>query len=108
MGTRTARARRDRMRIIGTIVAGTAGRLALHFGVMMAFLTRRQLLNSAALALFQRKRPNVLIFMTDQESALLPGPAELPHRRRIERDAVRFTTAFCNTPQCFAAPSTLL
>ena len=46
--------------------------------------------------------------MTDQESALLPGPADLPNRRRIVRDAVRFTHAFCNTPQCSAARSSLL
>src|SRR5579862_8639497 len=46
--------------------------------------------------------------MTDQESALLPGPADLPNRRRIARDAVRFTSAFCNTPQCSAARSSLL
>jgi arylsulfatase A-like enzyme len=70
--------------------------------------TRRQILGSAALALMQGKRPNVLLFMTDQESALLPGPADTPNRRRIERDAVRFTSAFCNTPQCSAARSSLL
>jgi arylsulfatase A-like enzyme len=70
--------------------------------------TRRQLLHSAALGMLQRKPPNVLVFMTDQESALLPGPAELPNRRRLERDAVRFTSAFCNTPQCSAARSSLL
>ena len=46
--------------------------------------------------------------MSDQESALLPGPAVLPNRRRIERDAVRFNMAFCNTPQCSAARSSLL
>jgi len=70
--------------------------------------TRRQLLHSAALGMLQRKPPNVLVFMTDQESALLPGPAELPSRRRLERDAARFTSAFCNTPQCSAARSSLL
>jgi arylsulfatase A-like enzyme len=71
-------------------------------------LTRRQVLGSAAAAFMQGKRPNILLFMTDQESALLPGPATLPNRRRIERDAVRFTHAFCNTPQCSAARSSLL
>ncbi|MBS1859056.1 MAG: sulfatase-like hydrolase/transferase [Acidobacteria bacterium] len=72
-------------------------------------LTRRQLLGStAALAFAQERRPNVLVFMTDQESALLPGLAELPNRRRIERDGVRFTLAFSNTPQCSAARSSLL
>ena len=70
--------------------------------------TRRRLLQSSALAMLQGRRPNVLVFMTDQESALLPGPAELPNRRRIERDAARFSSAFCNTPQCSAARSSLL
>jgi len=46
--------------------------------------------------------------MTDQESALLPGPADLPNRRRLMPEAVRFTSAFCNTPQCSAARSSLL
>lgn len=71
-------------------------------------LTRRQLLASAALPMLPARRPNVLVFMTDQESALLPGPAELPNRRRFAAGAVRFTHAFCNTPQCSAARSTLL
>ena len=70
--------------------------------------SRRQLLSSVGLALLQRKPRNVLVFMTDQESALLPGPAELPNRRRLERGAARFTSAFCNTPQCSAARSSLL
>ncbi len=70
-------------------------------------LTRRQLL-AAALAPAAPKPPNVLVFFSDQESALLPGPAELPNRRRIERGAMRFTRVFCNTPQCSAARSSLL
>src|SRR5437879_1857213 len=91
------------------MTVGSAGLKSLrHLTAIMAFLTRRQLLNSAGLALFQRKRPNVLVFMSDQESALLPGPAVLPNRSRIERDAVRFNMAFCNTPQCSAARSSLL
>jgi arylsulfatase A-like enzyme len=53
-------------------------------------------------------RPNILVFMTDQETALLPGPVETPNRRRIEAHGVRFTNAFCNTPQCSAARSALL
>ncbi len=70
-------------------------------------LTRRELL-AAGLAPAAPKPPNVLVFFSDQESALLPGPAELPNRRRIERGALRFTHAFCNTPQCSAARSSLL
>jgi arylsulfatase A-like enzyme len=70
--------------------------------------TRREFVAASALALFQKRRPNILVFMSDQESALLPGPADLPNRRKLERDAVRFTHAFCNTPQCSAARSSLL
>lgn len=70
-------------------------------------LTRRGFLTSAAAAL-QRTRPNVLVFMTDQESALLPGPASLPNRGRITKGAANFTHAFCNTPQCSPARSSLL
>ena len=46
--------------------------------------------------------------MTDQETALLPGPVNTPNRRRIEASGVRFTNAFCNTPQCSPARSALL
>ena len=60
-------------------------------------MTRRDLLQSASFALFQRRRPNVLVFMSDQESAMLPGPANLPNRKRLLPDAVRFTSAFCRT-----------
>ena len=70
--------------------------------------TRRAFLASTTLAAAVGRRPNVLVFMSDQESALLPGPAELPNRRKLERGAARFTTAFCNTPQCSAARSSLL
>ncbi len=69
-------------------------------------LTRRQLLAGLPLAA-ATARPNVLIFLSDQESALLPGPVSLPNRRRIESHGVRFTHAFCNTPQCSAARSSL-
>lgn len=54
------------------------------------------------------ERPNVLLVMSDQESALLPGPANLPNRRKLEREATVFTQAFCNTPQCSPARSSLL
>src|SRR5512141_944454 len=70
--------------------------------------TRRDFLGAAALAAAPARRPNVLVFMTDQESALLPGPAATSNRRRIDRGGLRFTHAFCNTPQCSAARSALL
>jgi arylsulfatase A-like enzyme len=73
-------------------------------------LTRRSFLAGAALAsrAAPAKRPNVLVFMSDQESALLPGPVKLPNRQRLLDRGVRFTSAFCNTPQCSAARSSLL
>jgi len=55
-----------------------------------------------------QRRPNVLVFMSDQETALLPGPVNAPNHRRLDQQGVRFTHAFCNTPQCSAARSALL
>ena len=66
--------------------------------------TRRTFLASA----LQTPRPNILVFMTDQESALLPGPVSLPNRARLTKGAAIFTHAFCNTPQCSPARSSLL
>ena len=73
-------------------------------------LDRRAFLSSLpALAAAQsRPRPNVLVFLTDQETATPPGPVNAPNRRRLDREGVRFTNAFCNTPQCSAARSSLL
>src|SRR5436309_13596641 len=44
-------------------------------------------------------KPNVLILMTDQESAMTQGPVRRPGRESLEKRGVRFTQAFCNTPQ---------
>ena len=71
-------------------------------------LTRRQFLAAAAVLQQPPRQPNVLVFLSDQESALLPGPVNLPNRTRLEPTAVKFTSAFCNTPQCSAARSSLL
>jgi len=71
-------------------------------------LTRREVLAAPLVAAAGARPPNVLVFMSDQESALLPGPANLPNRRRIEQGGARFTHAFCTTPQCSAARSSLL
>lgn len=70
--------------------------------------TRRGFLAAASAAAQSPKRPNILVFMTDQESALLPGPAKLPSRARLAPRAAEFTHAFCNTPQCSPARSSLL
>lgn len=78
--------------------------------MMGEVLSRRHFLGACAsvAAAAGRTRPNVLVFMTDQESALLPGPVHTPARAILERTAVRYTHAFCNTPQCSAARSSLL
>ena len=39
---------------------------------------------------------------------MIPGPVNVPNRRRLEAQGVRFTNVFCNTPQCSAARSALL
>lgn len=71
-------------------------------------LSRRALLGVPALAWSPSARPNVLVVMSDQESALLPGPVRLPQRERLIQRGVQFTHAFANTPQCSAARSALL
>lgn len=52
--------------------------------------------------------PNVLVFMSDQESALLPGPVNLPNREKLFGRGTSFVNAFCNTPQCSASRACLL
>jgi arylsulfatase A-like enzyme len=73
-------------------------------------LTRRQWLGGclATGALPAKTPPNIVVFMTDQESALLPGPASLPHRARLLTRGIEFRNAFCNTPQCSPARAALL
>ena len=71
-------------------------------------MTRRAFLAAAPLLAQPGTRPNILVFMTDQETALLPGPAALPNRARIANGAAAFSHAFCNTPQCSPARSSLL
>lgn len=72
-------------------------------------ITRRELLSGVTARAFWRDRPpNVVVFMTDQESARLPGLAKLPNRERLNRRGIQFTNSFCNTPQCSASRSSLL
>ena len=94
---------------------GNSGQARARFGreeltdILHPVITRRHFLQySAAAAVPSTKRPNFLLFMSDQETALLPCPLNTPNRRRIEEHGVRFTHAFCNTPQCSAARSALL
>jgi arylsulfatase A-like enzyme len=73
--------------------------------------SRREFLSSiAATPLLQasKRPPNVLLFMTDQESALLPGPVKRPAHDYVRSRGVAFRNAFCNTPQCSPARSSLL
>ena len=74
----------------------------------MISTTRRAFLAAPAVLLARAQRPNVLVVMSDQESARRPGPVKLPHRARLAERGVTFTSAFCNTPQCSAARSALL
>lgn len=73
--------------------------------------SRREFLVSVAgarLAAPSARRPNVLVFMTDQESAMLPGPVNRPAYDSLRSRGVTFRHAFCNTPQCSPARSSLL
>jgi arylsulfatase A-like enzyme len=71
-------------------------------------ISRRELLGALPLLASAAERPNVLVFLTDQETAMIPGPVSVPNRRRLEAQGVSFTHAFCNTPQCSPARSSLL
>jgi arylsulfatase A-like enzyme len=73
-------------------------------------MRRREFIGACSLPAFsmQAGAPNILLFMTDQESALLPGPAALPNRKRLLDGGAIFTNAFCNTPQCSPARSSLM
>jgi arylsulfatase A-like enzyme len=71
-------------------------------------LSRRALLSGFPLLARGQQRPNVLVFMSDQETALLPGPVNAPNHRRLDQQGMCFTHAFCNTPQCSPARSALL
>ncbi len=54
-------------------------------------------------------RPNVLYVFTDQErEGVSRRFLRLPNRMRLEEHGVRFTQAFCTTPQCSASRSSLL
>ncbi len=76
-------------------------------------LTRRRFVLGSGFALGglaaqTREYPNVLVVMSDQESALLPGPVSLPNRKRLIDRGAYFPYAFCNTPQCSPARASLL
>ena len=59
----------------------------------------------------QRRRPNILIFMTDQEQADVTRPdhpCQTPHAERLAREGVRFTRAFCPTAHCCPSRASLM
>lgn len=50
----------------------------------------------------------MLVFLSDQESETVPRALlRLPNRERLERNGVRFTNAWCATPQCSPARGAL-
>ncbi|HVG97605.1 MAG TPA: sulfatase-like hydrolase/transferase [Chloroflexota bacterium] len=58
-----------------------------------------------------RRRPNILIFMTDQEQAdvLRPEhPAQTPHAARLAAGGLRFTQAYCPTAHCCPSRASLM
>ena len=75
------------------------------------YLNRRQFLSYVALLPAPQRRekqPNVLIFLSDQETERVDRSLlRLPHRERLERSGVRFTRNWCATPQCSPARGAL-
>ncbi|HEU5318784.1 MAG TPA: sulfatase-like hydrolase/transferase [Chloroflexota bacterium] len=56
-------------------------------------------------------RPNVLIFMTDQEQAdvMRPDhPARTPNADRLAKEGVTFTSMYCPSPHCCPSRATLM
>jgi len=59
----------------------------------------------------QRRPPNILIFMTDQEQAdvSLPGhPCQTPNADRLAREGVQFSNAYCPTAHCCPSRASLM
>src|SRR5919109_1680959 len=69
---------------------------------MRTLLSRRAAPNSAG-----RSRPNVLLFMTDQQRwdalGCVGGWLETPNIDRLAREGVRFANAYTNAPVCVPA-----
>ena len=60
-----------------------------------------------------KKKPNILIIMTDQEREVMHWPegwaeANLPARRRLMENGLHFTRAQCNTAACSASRATFM
>lgn len=57
------------------------------------------------------KRPNILIFMTDQERADVVAPDHpclTPNADRLARDGIRFTQTYCPTAHCCPSRATFM
>jgi arylsulfatase A-like enzyme len=55
------------------------------------------------------KRPNILIFMTDQEQAGIVAPDHpclTPHAERLAREGLSFTRTYCPTAHCCPSRAT--
>ena len=56
-------------------------------------------------------RPNILIFMTDQERADVVNPdhpCQTPNADRLARDGIRFTQTYCPTAHCCPSRATFM
>ncbi len=56
-------------------------------------------------------RPNILIFMTDQEQADVVNPDHpclTPHAQRLAQDGIRFRQAYCPTAHCCPSRATFM
>lgn len=57
------------------------------------------------------RRPNILVFMTDQEQAEVVEaghPCQTPNAVRLAQDGLRFTRAFCPTAHCCPSRATFM
>lgn len=56
-------------------------------------------------------RPNILIFMSDQEQAQVSDPShpcQMPNAARLAREGIRFTQAYCPTAHCCPSRATFM
>ncbi len=57
------------------------------------------------------KRPNILIFMTDQERADVVAPdhpCQTPNADRLAQEGIRFTQTYCPAPHCCPSRATFM
>lgn len=63
----------------------------------------------ATASINDKTKPNVLLILSDQErESDKRDLLSLPHRHRLEENGIRFTHAYCATPQCSASRAALL